>query len=291
MLASCGSEPIAVGYSRIVRAHQRHAARGLGEPLVPADADAERAEARLPDAEAGVAGREVELLVVARALRDVRLAVDAEHLAVGVDHRQRVEVGVVGALEHAERQHHAELARQRLEAPHDRVVRRSAAPASKWLARWSLQKYGVSKSSCRRMTCAPLRGGLAHQRLGPGEVLGSIRRAGELGRGNGDFHRGLRGVKSGESSEAVAADQSAHEYACSGSGALAISRACLRHVPRDHAFLVGRHHVGRARAARSSQMRGPAASFGGASSSTPSHAASAADARANLRPGSRRCRP
>src|SRR5687767_8481330 len=26
---------------------------------------------------------------------------------------------------------------------------------SKWLARWSLQKYGVSNSSCKRMTCAP----------------------------------------------------------------------------------------------------------------------------------------
>ena len=43
-----------------------------------------------------------------------------------------------------------------------------------------------------------LRGRLPHHRLGPGDVLGGIRRAGELGRGNGDFHRGLRDVKSGE---------------------------------------------------------------------------------------------
>src|SRR5688572_22126198 len=50
---------------------QRHRARGLGEPLVPAHRDARRAEARRPDLEARVARREVELLVVARALGDV----------------------------------------------------------------------------------------------------------------------------------------------------------------------------------------------------------------------------
>src|SRR5688572_28574984 len=58
-------------------AHERHRARGLREPLVPAYGDAERAESCTPGLEPGVARREIELLVVARALRDLRLAVDA----------------------------------------------------------------------------------------------------------------------------------------------------------------------------------------------------------------------
>ena len=45
-----------------LRAHQRHGARRLREPLVPADADADRPEARRPDAKAGIARAEVELL-------------------------------------------------------------------------------------------------------------------------------------------------------------------------------------------------------------------------------------
>src|SRR5690606_16642382 len=46
-------------------AHQRHAARGLGEPLVPADRHADLRVAGVPDLEAGVAGVEIVLLVVA----------------------------------------------------------------------------------------------------------------------------------------------------------------------------------------------------------------------------------
>ena len=70
-----------------------------------------------------------------------------------------------------------------------------------------MQKYGVSKSSCRRMTCAPVAAACAHHRLGLGEVLGGIRRAGELGRGDGDLHRGLRAAagRTVQSSEAARA--------------------------------------------------------------------------------------
>src|SRR4029077_12523501 len=53
------------------RADQGHGARAFGEPLVPTDADAEGAEARLPDLEAGVAGREVELLLITRTVGNV----------------------------------------------------------------------------------------------------------------------------------------------------------------------------------------------------------------------------
>ena len=68
---------------------QRHAPRALREPLVPADADADARVGGVPDAEAGVAGREVVLLLVAAGVGDVALAVDAEERAVGVDDRPR----------------------------------------------------------------------------------------------------------------------------------------------------------------------------------------------------------
>src|SRR5690606_10288685 len=77
-------------------AHQRHAARAFGEPLVPADAHADLGVAGLPDLEAAVARIEVVLLVVAGAIRDVALAVDAEQAAVGVEDRDAVEARAAG---------------------------------------------------------------------------------------------------------------------------------------------------------------------------------------------------
>src|SRR3546814_9267580 len=50
------------------RPHQRHRPRAFREPLVPADRAADRADPRRPDAEAGIAGIEVELLLLARAV-------------------------------------------------------------------------------------------------------------------------------------------------------------------------------------------------------------------------------
>src|SRR3546814_6699213 len=74
-----------------LRAHQRHGARALRKPLVPADGGAQRAVARVPHPKAGVAGIEVVFFLVARPVGNVRLAIDAEPAAVGVDHRQRSE--------------------------------------------------------------------------------------------------------------------------------------------------------------------------------------------------------
>jgi hypothetical protein len=53
----------------------------------------------------------------------VRLAVNAQHLAIGIDHRERVVVRIVGPLEEAQRQHYAELGRERLETRNDRITR------------------------------------------------------------------------------------------------------------------------------------------------------------------------
>jgi len=98
-----------------------HGAGGLGEPLVPADADADRRVRRAPDAEAGVAGIEIELLLIARAVGNVRLAIEPELPAVGVDHHQRVVVGIVGPLEEADRQHDLQLLRD-FRQPPDRGI-------------------------------------------------------------------------------------------------------------------------------------------------------------------------
>jgi hypothetical protein len=80
------------------------------------------ANLRVEHLEAGVAGREIEFLVIARTFGNVRLAVAAEHRAVGIDHHQRIVERVVGALEHADRQHHAEFARQRAKMLHRRMA-------------------------------------------------------------------------------------------------------------------------------------------------------------------------
>src|SRR3546814_2883454 len=61
-----------------LRAHQRHGARALRKPLVPADGGAQRAVARVPHPKAGVAGIEVVFFLVARPVGNVRLAIDAE---------------------------------------------------------------------------------------------------------------------------------------------------------------------------------------------------------------------
>ena len=72
---------------------------------------------------AGVARGEVVLLLVAGAVGNVRLAVDAEIAAVGIEDGDGVEVGPSRALEKADRQHHGKLACDAGKVPHRRVVR------------------------------------------------------------------------------------------------------------------------------------------------------------------------
>ena len=93
--------------------HQGHGAGALRVPLVPADADADAAEAGVPDPETRVAGPKIVLLHIARAVRDVALAIDAHQRPVGVDHHQAVEIVRPLALEDRDRQHHAQFRRQR----------------------------------------------------------------------------------------------------------------------------------------------------------------------------------
>lgn len=95
---------------------QGHTASGLGEPLVPAYAEANCGEASLEDTEACVARGEVVLLLVTRAIRDVGLAVDTKLGTVGVNDDDGVEVGVVCALIKADGQDDVEFTGEGLEA-------------------------------------------------------------------------------------------------------------------------------------------------------------------------------
>ena len=108
-----------------VRARQRGQPRRLRVPLVPADQRADAPAGGVERAEAEVAGREVELLVEERVVRDVHLAVAAQQLAVGVDDHRGVVVDARGApLEQRRDDHDALFARGLRRAP------RSSAPGS-----------------------------------------------------------------------------------------------------------------------------------------------------------------
>ena len=112
-----------------LRAREPQRAPALGEVPVVADVDADPADGGVPHRPAQVAGPEVELLPEALHLRDVVLAVLAEHRAVGVDHRGGVVVVArVLDLEDRHDQHHPGLAGQRLHPLHGGAVGHRLGP-------------------------------------------------------------------------------------------------------------------------------------------------------------------
>ena len=162
-----------------LRTQEGHDPRRFGEPLVPADPDPDRGHLGVPDAKARIPLVEVELLLVAGPVRDVALAVGAEHAPVGVDHGQRVEVGVVGALEEAHRQDHMEFGREPAHAGQkgmalERVGKAEIAPvlvlAEVRRLEQLLQEHDPRTPS----------GSLAHEPLGPGDVVVTVPAAGHL---------------------------------------------------------------------------------------------------------------
>src|SRR6185437_9806237 len=108
--------------------HQGHRPGGLREPLVPADADPDPAVPGVPHAEPGVAGGEVELLLVPRPVGDVGLAVHPADVAV-VDQGHRVEVHRGGVLEERHRHHRPGAGGDLLHGPHGRVGVHGGGPA------------------------------------------------------------------------------------------------------------------------------------------------------------------
>ena len=167
---------------------QRHAARGLGEPLVPADAHADLGVAGIPDLEAGIAWVEVVLLVVAGAIRDVALAVHADVAAVGVEDGDAVEAGTAGTLVEADRQHHLQFAGDFLEVRDGRVL--GGRGGQLQVVRVGLlAEVGGLEQLLDQDDLRALGGRGAHQLLGLGDIGGAIPGAGHLGGGDGNDTR------------------------------------------------------------------------------------------------------
>ena len=157
-------------------ARERGEARAFRIPLVPADQRADAARPRVEGAEAEVAGREVELLVEERVVRDVHLAVQAERARRRVEDDRGVVVEARRApLEERRDDRHARFLRAPRRAP--RCVgpgigsaRSKSAASSRW------QKYGERNSSGRQTTCGAGLRRLAHAGDGPLQVRGRVAR-------------------------------------------------------------------------------------------------------------------
>ena len=96
--------------------------------MIPADPYADRGELCLPNLEACVTRAEVIFLLVAGAIRDVALAVEAKHFAVRIDDSDAVVVGVACLLEERDRDDDVELFRDLLEMRDGRVALERTRP-------------------------------------------------------------------------------------------------------------------------------------------------------------------
>src|SRR3546814_2924899 len=82
------------------------------------DADADRPIARLPHLETGVAGPEIEFLLIARTVGNMGLPIDAHHLALVVDHGEAVVMMRAVRLEEAGGDVDLQLRRELLHRKH-----------------------------------------------------------------------------------------------------------------------------------------------------------------------------
>src|SRR6202043_2418296 len=172
-----------------LRPHERHDARALGKPLVPANADAEPRKMRVPHSESRVARGEIVLFLVARPIGDVRLAVHAEVGAVGVQDGDGIEVGGTRTLEEADRQHHPELARYRAEVTHGAILRGRARETQVTRVLLYAEIRRLEQLGQENDLRAP-RGRLAPQLLRPGDVVPAVPVARHLD--GGHRHRSRR---------------------------------------------------------------------------------------------------
>ncbi len=170
---------------------EHHRARGLGEPLVPADADADARVARVERLEPRVARAEVELLFVGGKIGDVALAVVADDAAVGVDDRDRVVVRVTRALEERHGQHELALPGDLLHALDGRLLvdRMREVEVLVLLVDAEVGRFEelLQQDDLR----ARVRG-LVDERFGARDVGIDVPAARHLGAGDRDFHGDLR---------------------------------------------------------------------------------------------------
>src|SRR5438270_11947270 len=139
-----------------------------------------------PYLEAGVAGPEIEFLLIPRAIGDMALAVDAGDLAFGADHREAVvEMRSVG-LEEAGRDPDLQLLRQFLHREHRRMFRRGARIGEQALV-LDPAEIGTLEQLGRKHDLGALARRLAHQPADRAEIRDRIVGEGELQRSNGEL--------------------------------------------------------------------------------------------------------
>jgi hypothetical protein len=100
----------------------------------------------------------------------VALPIEAEDLARGVDHRHAVVVGVVGALEEGDRDHHRELLGDAREVSDGLVPREGPGPREEGLLLLPAEVGPLEELGGQDETGSTLVS-LAHVALDPGDVL------------------------------------------------------------------------------------------------------------------------
>ncbi len=170
------------GIAQQVGALERREPGALRIPLVPAHQRPDRSHAGVERAEAQIARREIELLVIGRVVRDVHLAVDPLQRTVGLDHRRGVVVQPRRTtLEQRRDQDDARVARD--------LAERLGAGTGDWLGQikegviFALADVQRAEQLGEAHQGGALRGGGLHL----GDRLGEVRR--RLG-GHAHLHQG-----------------------------------------------------------------------------------------------------
>jgi hypothetical protein len=177
-LSRSGSSADRGGIEQEIGAGERHGAGGFWEPLVPADRHADRSKAGGEAAKAGVAGAKEELLLIARPVGDMALAVQPEVAAVGIKDLDRVVVFGAGLLEERDRDDHAELLGQRLKVAQRGVAFGFASALEVLFTLGAAEVVTFEQLGGQDDLCA-LAGGLADHLGGERNVRGDV--IGEIG--------------------------------------------------------------------------------------------------------------
>ena len=145
------------------------ATRDLGEPLIPADADAHAAHRGGERDVTGVAGAEVVLLAVAGSVRDVALAVHAENFTVDIDDGTRVEEVVAVAFVETDREHDPQFTGQPAEVLDRRMTGQGSGPFE-MLGALVLAEVSVVEQLGQQDESGTARMGFANQSFGGGDI-------------------------------------------------------------------------------------------------------------------------
>ncbi len=178
-------------------AHQSQRPCGFRKPLIPTHPASQPGVTRLNHLEPGIAGREIELLLIARGLRDMRLAVVGQYLAISVYHRQRVVMRETRTLEIGDRQDHLQPPGQIAKMLHQTAVLQCAGQGQ--VPRRDFEtEIGCLEQFLQQDDLRAILGGGGDDILGFLDVLILVPGTGHLGGRDGDIrHDNLRSAPVG----------------------------------------------------------------------------------------------